>query len=139
MALHLRARTLDAQIFGAQVEGLAVIESDGQRLAVLVQTQFGRPRLRRCVAHVDLLLQESIRREIRPRWPRPIAGEAEPQRTPKRPSRRLSRDLIFCLHNAQNNRTGRPWEADWSQANSARGDSQMQTRSGGMHAFLAMC
>src|SRR5262249_56902568 len=39
MALNLRTRALDAQIFGGQVEGLAVIEGDGQRLAVLVQAQ----------------------------------------------------------------------------------------------------
>src|SRR5262249_12011753 len=37
MALNLRARALDAQIFGAEVERLAVVESDGERLAVLVQ------------------------------------------------------------------------------------------------------
>src|SRR5262249_9553676 len=39
MALHLRARAFDAQIFGAEVERLAVVEGDGQRLAVLVQPQ----------------------------------------------------------------------------------------------------
>ena len=53
MALHLGARALDAQIFGAQVESLAVVEGDGQRLAVLVQPQLRRPR--RCVGHFDLL------------------------------------------------------------------------------------
>src|SRR5215471_4578003 len=53
MALHLRARAFDAQIFGAQVERLAVVEGDGQRLAVLVQPQLRRPG--RCVGHFDRL------------------------------------------------------------------------------------
>src|SRR5262252_1899505 len=73
MALNLRARALDAQIFGAQVECLAVVESDGQRLAVLVQAQLGRPRLRRCLAHVGLL--SGVIDETRPRRCRPVAAQ----------------------------------------------------------------
>src|SRR5438270_5650720 len=43
--LHLGARAADAQILGAQVEALAVIERDGERPAVLVQLELRRPRL----------------------------------------------------------------------------------------------
>src|SRR5262249_15168975 len=71
MTLNLRARAPDAQIFGAEVERLAVIEGDGQRLAVLVQPQLRRPGRRRCVVHFDLLGAD--RRESRSRRRRAIA------------------------------------------------------------------
>src|SRR5215831_4800395 len=58
MALHLRAWALDAQILGAQIERLAVVERNGQGPAVLVQAQFGRPRLRRCITHLGPLANE---------------------------------------------------------------------------------
>ena len=43
MALHLGARAFHAQIFGRQGETVAALECDRQRLAVLGETQFGRP------------------------------------------------------------------------------------------------
>src|SRR6266481_7805712 len=55
MALNLGARALDPQVFPAEDERLAVIEGDGQRLAVLVQPQLRWPGCRRCVAHFGLL------------------------------------------------------------------------------------
>jgi hypothetical protein len=45
MALHFRARAFHAQIFGRQVEALAALEADGERLAVFVQAQFGQRRV----------------------------------------------------------------------------------------------
>src|SRR6266480_2346353 len=72
MPLHLRTWALDAQIFSAQVERLAVVERNRQRPAVLVQAQFGRPRLRCCITHLGLLAQE-LGAEPRPRRRRSIA------------------------------------------------------------------
>src|SRR5258707_15684038 len=72
MALHLRTWALDAQIFRAEVERLAVLERNCQRPAVLVQAQFGRPRLRRCITHLGLLAQE-LGAEPRPSRHRSIA------------------------------------------------------------------
>src|SRR5436190_16048283 len=51
MPLHLGTGTLHAQVFGSQVEALAVLECDGQYFAALVQAQFRRPRLRRAGVH----------------------------------------------------------------------------------------
>src|SRR5262244_154566 len=87
MALHLGARAPDAQIFGAEVERLAVVEGDGQRLAVLVQPQLRRPG--RCVAHFELLARAADRRESRSRRGRAIARaevEADLGGAPKRRS-----------------------------------------------------
>src|SRR5215510_2460596 len=76
MTLHLRTRALDAQIFGAEVERLPIIKRDGQRLAVLLQTQFGRPRLRRCTAHVELPTGKTDRDKARRPRGRSIARTA---------------------------------------------------------------
>src|SRR6266403_4748397 len=65
MALNLGARALDPQVFPAEDERLAVIEGDGQRLAVLVQPQLRWPGCRRCVAHFGLLARRPDRRENR--------------------------------------------------------------------------
>src|SRR5262245_59699102 len=48
--LDLRARALDAKIFGGERKRLAAVEGDGQRLTVLVQPDLGRPRRGR--AHI---------------------------------------------------------------------------------------
>src|SRR5689334_2169019 len=85
MALHLRAWALDAQILGAQIEGLAVVERNRQRPAVLVQAQFGRPRLRRCITHLSLLANElgaepRLRRR-RSIAPAPTIANAQPGQT----------------------------------------------------------
>src|SRR6266481_3420747 len=133
MALHLGARAPDTQIFGAEVEGLAVIEGDGQRLAVLVQPQLRRPGCRRCVAHFELLARGADRCEsrsrrrraiaraeveadmLRPTWGAPkrrniCAAMSLPQsKVPhagksERGAKRLSPHLIFCLHDNKINR-----------------------------------
>src|SRR5580698_4466011 len=44
MSLDLGARAAHAKIFGGEIETLAAVEGDGQRLAILVQPQFRRPR-----------------------------------------------------------------------------------------------
>src|SRR5215467_164030 len=85
MALHLRAWALDAQILGAEIERLAVVERNGQSPAVLVQAQFGRPRLRRCITHVGLLANElgaepRLRRR-RSIAPAPTITNAHPEQT----------------------------------------------------------
>ena len=48
MALHFGARAFHPQIFGRQIEALAALEADGERLLVLVQAQFGRPGFHVC-------------------------------------------------------------------------------------------
>src|SRR6478752_3619695 len=73
MALHFRTWALDAQIFGAQVKCLAVVECHRQRPAVLVQAQFGWPRLRRCITHVRPSPGSGPGAEARPRRRRSIA------------------------------------------------------------------
>ena len=45
MTLHLRARAFDPQIFRRQIEALAIVEGDAERLLVLAEPQFGRPGL----------------------------------------------------------------------------------------------
>ena len=45
MSLHLGARALHPQIFGAQIEGVAAVEDDAQGLAVLAQPQLRWPGL----------------------------------------------------------------------------------------------
>src|SRR5258708_12420037 len=65
MALNRGAGALDPQVFPAEDERLAVIEGDGQRLAVLVQPQLRWPGCRRCVAHFGLLARRPDRRENR--------------------------------------------------------------------------
>ena len=52
MALHLGARTLHAQVFGAEVERFAALEDDCQCLAILVQPQLGRPGVWEIIAHL---------------------------------------------------------------------------------------
>src|SRR4029077_2895729 len=49
MSLDLGARAAHAQIFGGEIETLAAVEGDGQRLAILVQPQFGRPGTGHCL------------------------------------------------------------------------------------------
>jgi hypothetical protein len=59
-------------------------------------------------------------------------------RQPKRRAKRLSRHLIFCLHDKQK-KWNRPAARPRGPAAiniSGRGDSDMRTRSGVMHAFI---
>src|SRR5262245_23000611 len=65
MALHLRARAPHTQIFGAELECLAVVECDSQRLAVLAQPQLRRPGGRCAVAHAV------VPSTFRKRWKKP--------------------------------------------------------------------
>src|SRR5258705_6305860 len=53
VTLHLRAGATNAQILGAEVEGLAGVEGNRQRPAILVQSQFGRPWLLRVARHIE--------------------------------------------------------------------------------------
>src|ERR1700675_1062505 len=56
MALDLGARAAYAQIFGGEIKTLAAVESDGQRLAILVQPQFRRPG----IVHGHLLFMANL-------------------------------------------------------------------------------
>src|SRR5262249_48695784 len=100
MALNLRARAPDAQIFGAEVERLAVIEGDGQRLAVLVQPQLRRPGGRRCVAHFDLLARAD-RRESRSGRCRAVArAEVEAEMGISQTAEQLRRNAAGLVYSA---------------------------------------
>src|SRR5436190_4103631 len=162
MALHLRAWALDAQILGAEIERLAVVERNRQRPAVLVQAQFGRPRLRRCITHLALLANE-LGPEPRPRRRRSIASvptiaSAQPEQTafpscdvlltwrktigPPRGSggwsSRAYRDAGVRGHRRSITMAGLFDRRSFNEGRRIReGRQSGATRSGGVHAFIA--